>query len=310
MTKKDGWIPLGSTLKDRTAPDSSEQQRKDHDLSGLLSSEPVSTGSVTPIFLAVIAAVKEAHAENKGSRNLDPRKIRLKSDGAVELSNLTPLASGMTFVLSSSKYSAPEMVEETAGPIDSGVSDSYVLGFVFYEILLGKNLFEQQFKDVSGHGEFGWLTWHADKTKRAKPLSEVISGFPPMLSNLIDGMMTKDASERIVDLDRIADTIGGASNATMVISNLSALQAGDKAWSPPKISSSQRVDTFWREFTSKVCSGLRGVFGSHPSTGRHKQTPSSVHDAKQSFKQEEATRIHPIKAYGSTNTKKGSGVER
>src|SRR5580698_7128533 len=106
MMKNDGWIPHGATFKYRTAPASSERQSKDQDLSGLLSSEPVSAGSVIPIFLAVIAAVKEAHGENKGSCNLDPRKIRLKSDGTVELSNLTPLASGMTFVLSYSKYSA------------------------------------------------------------------------------------------------------------------------------------------------------------------------------------------------------------
>jgi len=309
MTKSDGQIPLGSALKDRTAPAHSEQQRSGHDLSRLLSSEPAPTGLVTPRFLSVIAAVEEAHRGNRGPCDLDPRKIFLRSNGTIELSTYPPPASGMTVVLSFSKYFAPEMVEENTGPTDNRLLDSYVLGFVFYEILLGSDLFEQQFRDVSGQGRFGWLAWHTDKAKRAKPLSEVIHGFPYVLSSLIDGMMAKEASERITDLQRIADTIGGASHATMVISDLSALQGGDEGFASPKVSVPEKVDAFWFRLMSKARRGLRKLLWGRIFTRKNEQVPVRARDAQKSSRQGGAEKVRSVEAYRSPNTKKGSGLE-
>ena len=275
----DSWIPVGSTFKDRTNAGHSGQKHSGHKLSRLLSSEPAPPALVIPSFLSVIAAVEEVHRDNKGPCDLDPRNVFLRSDGTVELSTLTPAASGMTVVLNSSKYSAPEMVEETSGHIDTILLDSYMLGFVFYEILLGSDRFEQQFQEVAGQGKFGWLTWHADKTKRAKPLSEVMDGFPSVLSNLIAGMMAKDTSERIGNLQRIADTISEASQATMVISNLSALRGPDQGSASQKASASQKVDFLWRWLFSVARDALRRVPWNPTSARRHKQTQSRAQDA-------------------------------
>jgi serine/threonine protein kinase len=306
MTNDDGRIQPGSTFKARTNPAYSEQRRSGHDLSRLLSSEPAPTGLVIPSFLSIIAAVEEARRGNKGPCNLDPRKIFFRSDGTVELSTLAPAESGMTVVLSSSKYSAPEMVEETTEEADSGLLDSYVLGFVFYEILLGKNLFEQQFEDVLGQGEFGWLTWHADKTKRAKPLTEMISGFPSVLSSLIDGMIAKEALHRITDLHRIADTIGRASQETMMISSFSALQGGDEAYFPQKQSVPQKVDAFWRRLMSTARGGLRKLLWGRIFAGKHKNAPSNAQNAQQFLRQGTAEQARSVRAYSSPNTRRGS----
>jgi serine/threonine protein kinase len=257
MTKTDDQTPLGSQSTDRTGPAYSEQQRRGYDLSSLLSAKPAPTGLVIPRFLSVVAAVDEVRRGVNGPCDLDPRRVSFRGDGTAKLSTLTPPASGMTVVLGSSKYSAPEMVEETTGQIDSSLVDSYVLGFVFYEILLGKDLFEQQFKDVSGHGDFGWLTWHVDKTKRATPLSTLISGFPPVLSSLIDGMMAKEPSKRIADLKKITDRISRASEETILICNLCSLQGSDEAYQHPKTSIPQSVDAFWRRFTNTASARLR-----------------------------------------------------
>lgn len=275
MTNGGARFPNNSKSKDQADSTHPGQQRSGHNLSRLLLPEPASPGLVIPSFLRVIAAVEETHRENKGPCDLDPRKVFLGSDGSVELSTLVPPASGMTVVLSSSKYSSPEMIEETNGQVDRVLVESYVLGFVFYEILLGRDLFEQQFQEVSGHGKFGWLTWHADKSKRAKPLSAVLDGFPSVLSGLIDGMMAKEASERITDLNKIADTIGAASQATMVISNLSAFQSPDAIGAPAKMSMSQRVDIFWRGCLGRVRKVLRRLALDRILTKRHKQAPSS-----------------------------------
>ncbi len=305
MTNSDGRIPTAPTFKNRAA----SAQGSGYDLSRLLSSEPAPTGFVIPSFLSVIAALEEARRKNKGPCDLDPRKIFFRGDGTVELSVLPRPGSGMTVVVSSSKYCAPEMVEDITGQNDSCLLDSYVLGFVFYEILLGENLFEQQFQDVSRYGRFGWLTWHADKTKRAKPLSEVISGFPSVLSSLIDGMMAKDTAERITDLRRIAETIGGASQATMLISNLSALPGVNEASALQRISFLEKVDTFWRTLLSAARSALRKLPWDRIFARKHKRD-SNIQDARQHFRRGESEPVRSVRAYQSPNTNKGTGTGR
>jgi hypothetical protein len=308
MTNGDGGIPLGSTYKGRTVPTYSQQQGNSYDLSRLLSSEPAPTGLAIPHFLSVIAAVEDVRRENKGLCDLDPRRIVFTGDGTVELSILPPPSSGMTVVLTSSKYLAPEMVEDVTGQNDSCLLESYVLGFVFYEIFLGRDLFEQQFQDVSGHGKFGWLAWHADRLKRAKPLKEIISGFPSVLSQVIEGMMAKEAVERITDLHRIAATIAGSSQATMMISNLSALQGGDEVRASPWISVPQRVDMFWRRFVGTAHSALRKLSWHRIFARKHEQ-PFSAHNARQFFRRRETEQSSSPRAYQPPNTRKGSGVE-
>jgi serine/threonine protein kinase len=310
MSNSNGGIPVGSTFKNRTYTAYSKPQRGGYDLRRLLSSEPAPTGVVIPTFLSVIAAIEEVRRENKGPCDLDPRRIFFKDDGTVELSVLPPPGSGMTVVLSSSKYCAPEAVEDLTGQKDSSLVESYVLGFVFYEILLGSNLFEQQFQDVSGHGKFAWLTWHADKSKRAKPLSEVISGFPSVLSSLIEGMMAKESAERITDIRRIAETIGGASQATMMISNLSALQDGDEVYVSRGTSVLEKVDVFWRGLLSAVRSAMRKLSWKRIFARKHKQAHSNAQEAPEFFRRGEAERARSARAYQSPNTSKGSGFER
>jgi hypothetical protein len=228
MTKIEGQSARELVFGNGTGDQHSEQKRKARDLRQLLSSTPAPPELVIPSFLSVIAAVEEAHRANREALNLDPREIRFRSDGTAEVSVSNAPASGLTVVLGSSKYSTPEMFEETAGPAANGPRDCYVLGFMFYEILLGVEIFEEQFKDVHQKGELGWLTWHADKTKRAKPLSELISGFPYTLSRLIEGMMAKELSQRTTDLGKISQAIAGALQATQVYSGSAGLHAGDE----------------------------------------------------------------------------------
>lgn len=310
MTNSNGWIPLGSTFKNQTHTAHSKQQRGGYELRRLLSSEPGPIGVVVPAFLSIIAAIEEVRRENKGPSDLDPRRIFFKDDGTVELSVLPPPGSGITVVLNSSKYCAPEVVEDLTGQNDNSQVESYVLGFVFYEIFLGANLFEQQFQDVSGHGKFGWLTWHADKSKRAKPLSEVISGFPSVLSSLIEGMMEKEAAERVTDIHRIAETIAGASQATMMISNVSALRGRDETYTLHGISVLEKVDAFWRSLLSAARGAMRKLSRKRIFTKTHKQAYSRAQDAPEFFRRGEAERARSVRAYKSPNTSKGSGLER
>jgi serine/threonine protein kinase len=255
---------------------SSEQGQRLHDLGQLLSQTPAPPALVIPSFLSVLAAVEAAHRENKGHCDLDPQKVRFRSDGTVEVSILSMPVSGATVVLRSAKYSAPEMVEETGEPVYSALLDSYVLGFVFYEILLGRDLFEKQFQDISPQGEWGWLAWHADKSRRARPLSDLVNGFPSTLSRLIGGMIAKEASERVTDLKGIAEIISVSSHATMVFRNLSASRGHNEALLPRREPAYQKVDAFWKQFMALVADLQKAFLARIVHRGRAPALASAV----------------------------------
>lgn len=279
-------------------------QRRGYTLSRLLSSEPAPTGSVTSTLLGVIAAVEEAHRANKGwSCNLNPGNIFVRDDGKVEVSTLAQPDSGKTVVLSSSKYVSPEIVQDTTGQVESSLRDSYILGFVFYEIFLGVHLFEQQFLDVVSQGKFGWLAWHADRTKHAKPLSELIKEFPPVLSNVIDGMMAKEPGERITDFQWIANMIGGASQATMMISNLSTLLECDDPYLSQIISLSQKVDVCWLGFMNKV-HGLLRMLQLNRIFGKNPRVPSSA----QQVLMQRTESANSVRTHHAPYSRKGLGL--
>jgi hypothetical protein len=229
MTKIEGQTARELVFGSDAGPQHSEHKRKARNLSQLLSSNPAVPSEVIPGFLSVMSAVEAAHEVSSEPLNLDPREIRFRGDGTTELSVSNTPSSGLTVVLGSSKYSTPEMFEETAGSVDNGPRDCYMLGFIFYEILLGADIFERQFQDVQQRGELGWLTWHADRTKHAKLLSELISGFPYSLSRLIEGMMAKEAAKRTTDLKKVSQAIGGALQATQVYNGSSGMR-GDEAF--------------------------------------------------------------------------------
>jgi serine/threonine protein kinase len=305
MKTTDSHIPHEPATRGYVESASSEQSHRLHELGQLLSPVPAPLALVIPSFLSVIAAVEAVHRENKGHCNLDPQKVRFKSDGTVEVSILNMSLSGSTVVLSSAKYTAPEMVEEAGEPVYSALLDSYVLGFVFYEILLGRNLFEKEFQDVSLQGEWGWLTWHADKSRQARPLNELVNGFPSTLSRLIDGMMAKDASERITDLKEIAEMIAVSSHATMVFRNLSASQNGGETFPPQREAAYQKADAFWRRFMTLAGRLQKALTARISHRGR---APAGVSATHQSFEQRGEN--FSAQSHNSTNRRKSSGVER
>jgi serine/threonine protein kinase len=252
MSKGEAIASVNSELTSAAAAVDLQRQVANGDLSQWMSSDPALPELVTPTFLRVVTAVQKSHQEDKRLCDLDPRKVLFQENGNIKLSFLNPVVPGATVILSSLKYLAPELMREGIEQLDHNRTDSYVLGFVFYEIFLGKALFDQHFSNVSEQGHFGWLAWHADTTRPAKPLRDVIPDFPSVLSGLISGMMAKDASQRVTDMGRIADVIRGASQATAVIRHLPSLSAGDKVRAELKALAPRETETLWRKLLSRV----------------------------------------------------------
>ena len=230
-------------VEDPPAARRADRRGKALSLSHCLSEDPASFEAVIPQLVQVIQAVEEAHDQKKEHRYLSPDKIHFTGDGSVQVPASSARGTAETVALGSLKYVAPESLEQREGLDNCRLRDCYVLGFMFYEILLGRKLFESQFRDISTQGEFGWLTWHADKTKAALPLTKVINHFPQSVSALITEMTAKDHAARTKDLKVVAHTLASTLEVTRVYSG--ALANADPRSAPPDPQYASRAKTFW-----------------------------------------------------------------
>ena len=199
-------------------------------LSDLQSAVPAPPAMIVPVFLDVITAVDALHRRYNTACNLAPDKVVLQGEGKLTLEPLLKLSAASTIALPSLKYSSPEVLEEIQGTHGPHVSDSYILGFTFYEILLGRDLFQRQFAEVLQQGEVGWLKWHLDQNKPAQSLASQIAEFPPVLSGIIGGMMDKKTATRMSDLRNIHETLAESLNPTVVLSTLSINESRRKTF--------------------------------------------------------------------------------
>jgi serine/threonine protein kinase len=205
---------------------SPRQQRRSSSLAKWMEDEPRPLNELMPIMVGVLEAIAKANATEERLCDLDPHRVMVKSDGGVAISTHRPFDASKTFSISSAKYTSPEYLDEKV-PNKFKLSNAYVSGFLFYELLLGRKFFEAQFGGLSQSGNLGWLAWHADIKQRAIPLSET-NRYPVFVCRVIDRMIEKNPANRLVDIEGVARAFGNVSNVTMVhkiVRDPSALQA-------------------------------------------------------------------------------------
>lgn len=200
----------GSALENQAL----ERPRRARPLTNWMGDEPKPLAELIPIMVSVLEAIARLNTKEERFCNLDPAKILVRENGSVQISTQKPFEPGKTFNLDSAKYTCPEFFGDAASGTPAR-SNAYIAGLVFYELLLGRKIFEAQFKDVGQSGYLGWLAWHADAGKRAISLSQM-NRYPAFVCRVVDQMIEKNPSKRLTDMNGVARLFGSVSNATMV----------------------------------------------------------------------------------------------
>ena len=191
-----------------------EKRRRARPLAKWMADEPKLIAELLPLMVSILEAIAKANATEANFCSLNPGKILVREDQSVQIATYKPFELGKTFDLGSAKYTYPEFFGEGAPGTPAG-ANVYIAGFIFYELLLGRKLFDAQFKDVERNGNLGWLTWHADVTKRATSLNEM-NRYPAFICRIVDRMIEKNPANRLTDVNGIARLFGSVLNATMV----------------------------------------------------------------------------------------------
>jgi len=191
-----------------------EKQRRTRPLATWMADEPRPIAELLPLMVSILEAIAKVNVTEARFCSLNPSKILVREDQSVQIATLKPFELGKTVDLSSAKYTYPEFFGEAAPGTPAG-ANVYIVGFIFYELLLGRKVFDAQFKDVEKNSNLGWLTWHADVTKRATSLNDM-NRYPAFICRIVDRMIEKDLTNRLTDVNGIARLFASVSNATMV----------------------------------------------------------------------------------------------
>ena len=132
-------------------------------------------------YLAGIAqALHAIHAAGIVHRDLKPGNVLLPKAGGLKVSDFGLAASlGEQDALTEGtvRYLAPELLRGEPG---DPRSDLYALGMIAYEMLAGRDKFEEAFRSVlrdRRNAAQRWVKWHTNPRTRATPLDEL---FPPI----------------------------------------------------------------------------------------------------------------------------------
>ena len=174
----------------------------DHTLTAYLADAPAES-SVLRIFRRILEAVDAIHAAGSLHPPLSPETIRFDASNQPHIPSSKPAhESADTVAFGSPKYSAPEAFSGRDKMSSCEAIDCYVLGFMFYEILIGRRSFVAQFGAIENGPPSSWLKWHADRSARVRPLSEVRPNLGHF-AGVIDGMTKKDAATRITSISQV-----------------------------------------------------------------------------------------------------------
>jgi serine/threonine protein kinase len=180
------------------------------------STQPVDPKDVLQILWRLAAALKDVHAAGIIHRDIKPGNIIVTEGLRPKITDFGVAASltGQTsMLLGTTKYMAPELVN---GDSFDGRADMYSLGFIAYEMLLGREKFNEVFADVvrDKHSEaMRWMKWHGNNSVLAPKAHELIPAIPQGISDIVAKMLAKNVADRYENMESLGRALKACATA-------------------------------------------------------------------------------------------------
>src|SRR5205807_10625863 len=112
-------------------------------LVSLLKDEPAELRDVLVLMTESLRRLQSLAASGETHEPITPHTLRLSGSGQIEISAHGPTGERDTLMVSSPKYTPPELLRGRAPSVPAArvQADLYSLGFVMYELLLGRSRF-------------------------------------------------------------------------------------------------------------------------------------------------------------------------
>ena len=193
---------------------------------------PVEPKAVLLILFRLTAALHDVHGEGIVHRDMKPSNI-IVCDGLrpkiIDFGVASVPGGEVSMPLATTKYLAPEIYGP--GKVD-GRADLYSLGFIAYEMLLGRAKFNEIFADIISDPQaeaLRWMKWHGNASVTAPLPREVNPAIPEALSTLIAKMLAKDPAGRFTDTEELGRAIKSHFSGRVRVSLPQAQEPGEEA---------------------------------------------------------------------------------
>ncbi len=175
--------------------------------------QPVDPKATLQIIWRLAAALNAVHSAGIIHRDIKPGNIIVGEGLRAKITDFgvaATLTGQESLPLGTTKYMAPELFAGT--DIDERV-DVYSLGFIAYEMLIGRDKFNEIFQDIvrDRHSEaLRWMKWHGNEKVQAPPAHEINPSVPKPLSDIVSKMMAKDRDQRFENMEILGRAIRSA----------------------------------------------------------------------------------------------------
>ncbi len=173
-------------------------------------SEPLGERQALGILAATAKGLEAIHGAGVIHRDLKPSNILLGHDNGLKVCDFglaAVIEAQDSLSLGSVRYMAPELLR--GEPADER-ADLYALGMIGYEMLAGREQFDNAFRTVlrdQRNQAMRWMKWHTNPRVAATPLSELNPALPEHLVALVTRMMEKDPVRRVGQASDVVDAI-------------------------------------------------------------------------------------------------------
>ncbi len=199
-------------------------ERLDHSVKEAISDTPAEPSLVRKVLTDSLMALAALHRQHPPiiHRDVKPANVLCTEGGAWKLTDFglaTAREEDATLDLVTVQYCAPELLDRQLGSA-APPTDLYSLGMTAYHLALGEEKFRPQFPSVY-HDDLAqwdednadtwpkWMFWHCSTDQEAKPVAEIIPGFPKDLSNAIQLMMRKPMDQRAQTAEQVLAVLEG-----------------------------------------------------------------------------------------------------
>jgi len=171
---------------------------------------PMDPKEALGIMHQVTVGLAAIHQAGVLHRDLKPANILLPRDGGVKicdfgLATLTTEQDALTH--GTARYMAPELY---SGENADARCDLYSLGFVTYEMLVGRPAFEEAFKTVmrdQRNQALRWMKWHTNQRLSAPAITKLNENVPQEFADIVTRLMDKDPTQRVADAPQLLDVL-------------------------------------------------------------------------------------------------------
>jgi serine/threonine protein kinase/tetratricopeptide (TPR) repeat protein len=170
---------------------------------------PMEPKQALGIAAATALALDAIHSRGIVHLDLKPANILMPRAGGLKVSDFGLAADqgDKPPTAGTARYMAPELFR---GQKIDGRADVYALGMLVYEMLAGREKFDQAFKQVlrdQRNQAVRWMKWHTNLRSKAPPLNELLPGVSPRLAELVARMIEKDPEQRVGSAKKLVKAI-------------------------------------------------------------------------------------------------------